>query len=34
MARQKLTKTLVEGIPTADQDLVVWDEALPGFGVA
>ena len=33
MARQKLTKTFVEGIPTADQDVVVWDDALPGFGV-
>jgi integrase len=33
MARQKLTKTFVEGIPTADQDIVVWDDALPGFGV-
>ena len=33
MARKKLTKTFVEGIPTADQDVVVWDDALPGFGV-
>ena len=33
MARQKLTKTMVEAIPPADQDVVVWDEALPGFGV-
>jgi Arm DNA-binding domain len=33
MARQKLTKTFVESIPIADHDVVVWDEALPGFGV-
>jgi hypothetical protein len=33
MARQKLTKTFVEKVPTADHDVVVWDEALPGFGL-
>ena len=33
MARQKLTKTMVEATPPAHQDVVVWDEALPGFGV-
>jgi integrase len=33
MARQKLTKGMVEAIPPADQDVLVWDEALPGFGV-
>ena len=33
MARRKLTKLIVEGIKPADKDTVVWDEALPGFGV-
>ena len=33
MARQKLTKTMVEAIPPAHQDVVVWDESLPGFGL-
>jgi integrase len=33
MARQKLTKAMVEAIAATDQDVVFWDEALPGFGV-
>ncbi len=33
MAKQKLTKISVERIQPAAQDVVVWDEALPGFGV-
>ena len=33
MAKQKLTKTVVEGITPASEDVVVWDESLPGFGV-
>jgi integrase len=33
MARQKLTKTSVEAIVPGPEDLVVWDAALPGFGV-
>ena len=33
MVAQKLSKTVVERIAAADQDVVVWDDALPGFGV-
>jgi hypothetical protein len=33
MAKQKLTKAVVEGITPASEDVVVWDESLPGFGV-
>ena len=33
MIAEKLSKTVVEGIKTADQDVVVWDETLPGFGI-
>ncbi len=33
MAKRRLTKLIVEGIKPADKDIVVWDEALPGFGV-
>ncbi len=33
MAKQKLSKRTVESIMPADQDILVWDEALPGFGV-
>ncbi len=33
MAQQKLAKTMVEAIPPAVQDVVVWDAAFPGFGV-
>ncbi len=33
MAKRKLTKRTVESIMPADQDILVWDEALPGFGV-
>ena len=33
MAKQKLNKTVVERIPPGAQDLVIWDDALEGFGV-
>ena len=33
MAKQKLTKSIVEGITPVSEDVVVWDENLPGFGV-
>ena len=34
MAKQKLTKRIVETIePDAVRDVVLWDAALPGFGV-
>ena len=33
MARQKLSKTVVEGIAPGAEDIVIWDAALPGFGV-
>jgi hypothetical protein len=33
MAKQRLTKSVVEGITPTSADVVVWDENLPGFGV-
>jgi hypothetical protein len=33
MIAEKLSKTAVERIKAADQDVVVWDKTLPGFGV-
>ena len=33
MARQKLSKIVVEGMKPAPAELVVWDSALPGFGL-
>src|SRR3954453_7763041 len=33
MAKQKLTKGIVERIAPGSEDVVVWDENLPGFGV-
>ncbi len=33
MAKQKLTKSVVERLSPADADYVVWDAELPGFGV-
>ena len=33
MIAEKLSKTVVERIIVADQDVVVWDNSLPGFGV-
>jgi hypothetical protein len=33
MIGEKLSKTVVERIAAADRDVVVWDAALPGFGV-
>ncbi len=33
MATLRLTKSIVENLTTREGDLIVWDEALPGFGV-
>ena len=33
MAKQKLTKSTVESLAASDQDYVIWDSALPGFGI-
>jgi integrase len=33
MAKQKLSKTVIERIEPGVQDLVIWDEAVEGFGV-
>jgi hypothetical protein len=33
MPRQKLTNSLVEGLPPSDDDYVVWDADFPGFGI-
>lgn len=33
MAKQKLTKTVVEGLAPGETDYIVWDADLPGFGV-
>ncbi len=33
MSKVRLTKQKVEAIKPADSEIVVWDEALPGFGV-
>jgi integrase len=33
MIAEKLSKTVVERIKAADQDVFVWDNTLPGFGV-
>jgi integrase len=33
MAKQKLTKSTVESLSPTGEDYVVWDSALPGFGV-
>ena len=33
MIAEKLSKTVVDRIKAADQDVVVWDNTLPGFGV-
>ena len=33
MAKQRLTKSVVEGLLPADADYIVWDAELPGFGV-
>jgi integrase len=33
MIAEKLSKTVVERIAAKDRDVVVWDDALPGFGV-
>lgn len=31
--RLKLTKKIVEGLPTSDKDLLTWDSEVPGFGI-
>jgi hypothetical protein len=33
MPRVKLTKTVIDALPTPQSDVVYWDAALPGFGV-
>jgi integrase len=33
MAKQRLTKSVVEGLLPTDADYIVWDAELPGFGV-
>jgi integrase len=33
MATQKLTKSAIEGLSAGETDYLVWDAALPGFGV-
>src|SRR5215475_4362872 len=33
MPRTKLTKSVIDALPTPDADTVYWDRALPGFGV-
>jgi integrase len=33
MAKQKLTKSIVESLSPSGEDYVIWDLALPGFGV-
>ena len=33
MPRVKLTKTVIDALPTPPCDIVYWDAALPGFGV-
>jgi len=33
MPRTKLTKSVIDALPTPEADIVYWDRALPGFGV-
>ena len=33
MIAEKLSKTVVERIATVEQDIIVWDNTLPGFGI-
>src|SRR5271170_3548402 len=33
MPRMKLTKSVIDALPTPEADIVYWDRALPGFGV-
>jgi len=33
MTRRRITKRLVDGLQATDRDYIVWDGALPGFGV-
>src|SRR5215469_14109380 len=33
MIAERLSKTVVERIAAAEQDVIVWDNTLPGFGV-
>jgi hypothetical protein len=33
MPRVKLTKSVIDGLPTPAKDIVYWDSGCPGFGV-
>jgi hypothetical protein len=33
MAKQKLTKSVVESLACISEEYVIWDSALPGFGI-
>ena len=33
MPRVKLTKTVIDALPTPSNDIVYWDTGCPGFGV-
>jgi hypothetical protein len=33
MPRSKLTKSVIDALPTPEKDLVYWDQGCPGFGV-
>jgi hypothetical protein len=33
MPRTRLTKSVIDALPTPEADTVYWDRALPGFGV-
>src|SRR5215212_11056384 len=33
MPRARLTKSVIDALPTPSSELVYWDETLPGFGV-
>src|ERR671910_3789084 len=33
MPRARLTKSVIDALPTPASELVYWDETLPGFGV-
>ena len=33
MTQRRITKRLVDGLQATDRDYIIWDGALPGFGV-
>ena len=33
MPRLKLTKSVIDGLPTSAKEIVYWDSGCPGFGV-